>query len=88
MKYRLSALFYLFIILASLLLGLREGVWGQASAYTLPWLMIFTATTASAYGPYWGFLAAGVSALLLPDLNARGGLPRLLPEVRPTHLSA
>ncbi|WP_337870019.1 diguanylate cyclase [Meiothermus sp.] len=33
--------------------------------YKLPFLMIFTATTASIYGLTWGFSAAGVSALLL-----------------------
>lgn len=78
MKYRLRTLLYLSIALGSLLLGLRERVWGQAFAYTLPWLMIFTATTASVYGFYWGFLAAGLSALLLPGFNVMGGVFLLL----------
>lgn len=59
------ALPYPAIALGSLLLGLLTGILGNSNAYILPWLMIFTATTASMYGLGWGLLAAGVSALLL-----------------------
>lgn len=50
-------------------------------SYELPFLMIFTATTASFYGLYWGLLAAGISALLLSlltGLQVLGGLLLLL----------
>ncbi|GIW34241.1 MAG: diguanylate cyclase [Meiothermus sp.] len=38
---------------------------GSYLSYQLPFLMIFTATTASVYGLLWGLLAAGASAFLL-----------------------
>jgi len=69
------------IAMGSLLLGVLGGLLGQAPADDLPWFMIFTATTASVYGLYWGFAAAGLSALLLgplPGFRAMDGLFLLL----------
>lgn len=59
------ALPYPAIAIGSLLLGLLAGVLGYSDPYILPWLMIFTATTASLYGLGWGLLASLLSTALL-----------------------
>ena len=59
------ALPYPAIALGSIFLGLLAGILGYTGPYILPWLMIFTASTASMHGLGWGLLAAGVSTLLL-----------------------
>nr|WP_233493277.1 MULTISPECIES: diguanylate cyclase [unclassified Meiothermus] len=54
------------------MLGVLGRFGGQAPAHDLPWFMVFTATLASIYGFFWGFLAAGVSALLLGPSGPEG----------------
>lgn len=61
----ITGLLYGSIALCAFALVLLSDFLYPNHAYKLPFLMIFTATTASIYGCFWGFLAAGASALLL-----------------------
>ncbi|WP_038057426.1 sensor domain-containing diguanylate cyclase [Thermus amyloliquefaciens] len=59
------ALPYPVVALGSLLLGLLAGVLGYTAPHILPWLMIFTASTASVHGLSWGVAASLASTLVL-----------------------
>lgn len=69
---------YLAIALLSLLLGIASAQLWQLSIYALPWLMVFTATTASLYGLWWGLAAAASSSLLVLWLTELDALPLTL----------
>jgi len=58
-------LLYGAVVLCALVFVLLPDSLESPHSYKLPFLMVFTATTASIYGMGWGFLAAGTSALLL-----------------------
>lgn len=57
--------------------ALASALWVQPS-HKLPFLMIFTASTASIYGLSWGFAAAAVSAGLLAQLAGLQALDGVL----------
>lgn len=65
LPHQITGLIYSAIALCTLAFALWSDFLDLHNAYKLPLLMIFTATTASIYGLFWGFLAAGVSASLL-----------------------
>lgn len=66
---QMTDLIYGAIALCALAFALWSDFLDLHNAYKLPFLMIFTATTASIYGLFWGLLSAGVSALLLAYLS-------------------
>ncbi|MGK0619038.1 diguanylate cyclase [Meiothermus cerbereus] len=59
------SMLYAAVVLCALVFVLLPDSLESHHTYKLPFLMVFTATTASIYGMGWGFLAAGISALLL-----------------------
>ncbi|WP_333659547.1 diguanylate cyclase [Meiothermus cerbereus] len=77
-------LLYGAVVLCVLVFVLLPDSLESHQTYRLPFLMVFTATTASIYGMGWGFLAAGASALLLAQwmgLQALDGVLLLLSVV-------
>lgn len=77
-------LLYGSIALCALAFALLSDFLAPHHIYRLPFLMIFSATTASIYGLSWGILAAGASALLLAlssGVQAMDGVLLLLSAV-------
>ncbi len=73
----LVGLIYGAVVIGALVTVALSDFLGLQHAYRLPFLMVFTASTASIYGIVWGLLATGVSAILLAGsagLQALDGL--------------